>query len=128
VSHGRFKDLPDGQNEIPLAPTFTSTGGLTMRFESGLEGSLRYRHMSERPANEDNTVTAHGYTVFDAGIAYQLHGFKLSIIADNLFNVLWSEAQFETESQLKGETHPVDELNFTPGTPRTILTKIEVSL
>jgi len=128
VSHGRFKDLPDGQNEIPLAPTLTSTGGLTIRFESGLEGSLRYRHMSERPANEDNTVTAYGYTVFDAGIAYRLDGFKLSIIADNLFNVLWNEAQFETESQIKGEAHPVDELNFTPGTPLTIRTKIEVSL
>jgi hypothetical protein len=31
--------------------------------------------------------------------------------------VQWNEAQFATDSQLRGETTSVNELNFTPGTP-----------
>jgi len=125
LSRGRYKDLPDGQNYVPLAPTLASTGGLSARHPSGLEANLRYRFMSTRPANEDNSVRARGYTVFDAGIGYTLGVCKFSLIAENLFNVDWNEAQFDTESQLRGESQPVSELHFTPGTPFTVRAKIE---
>lgn len=125
LSRGRFKDLPAGQNHIPLAPTLTSTGGLSAIHPNGVEGNLRYRFMSSRPANEDNSVRARGYTVFDAGIGYTLGAYKLSLIAENLFDVDWNEAQFDTESQLRGESQPLSELHFTPGTPFTVRAKIE---
>jgi len=128
LSRGRYKDLPGGENNIPLAPTLASTGGLTARHSSGLEANLRYRFMSERPANEDNSVRARGYMVIDGGIAKSFAGYKLSLIAENLFNVKWNEAQFDTESQLKGESAPESELHFTPGTPFTLRAKIEVGL
>ncbi len=128
VSKGRFTDLPDGENFIPLAPDFTSTGGLTARRSDGLEGTFRYRHMSERPAIEDNSVRAHGYTVFDAGVGYSFQGVKLSLIAENLFNTEWNEAQFETESRLRSEPRPVDELDFTPGTPLAIRAMIQLNM
>src|SRR5690606_18333437 len=54
------------ESYLPLAPRFTSVGGITYRKESGWNGSLRYRYMADRPANEDNSVKAKGYFVVDA--------------------------------------------------------------
>ncbi len=120
VSHGRFRDLPDGSNYIPLAPTLSSTGGLTARHSSGLEGSFRYRSIDSRPANEGNSVRAHGYTVFDANIAYNFQMYRVTMTIQNVFNVEWNEAQFYTVSRLQNEPAPVPDLDFTPGTPRVI--------
>jgi len=52
------KDEPEGENYTPLAPTLTSTGGLTTRFRKGLNARLRYRYIGDRPANEDDSVAA----------------------------------------------------------------------
>jgi len=127
LSRGRFRDLPAGQNFIPLAPTVTATGGLTFRPPGGCEASFRFRHIDSRPANEDNSVTALGYTVFDATLAYSFSRIRVQITAENLFNVAWNEAQFDTESQLKGEARPVSELHFTAGTPLSIRMKLELA-
>lgn len=127
LSRGRFRDLPEGQNFIPLAPTVTATGGLTVKHPDGYEASLRFRHIDDRPANEDNSVIAHGYMVFDATLAYTLSRTRVQVTGENIFNVAWNEAQFDTESRLKGETLPVSELHFTPGTPLSVKMKVEFS-
>ena len=50
---------PKEADDIPLAPEFTSSGGLTMRAASGVEGRIRYRHLGDRPATaERNCSTA----------------------------------------------------------------------
>jgi hypothetical protein len=127
LCRGRFKYYPVGQNYIPLAPSRTSTGGLTCRFTDGIEGSIRYRSMDGRPATEDNTVRASGYTVFESYLSYNISSYKITLSVDNLFNVNWDEAQFDTETRLKNETEPVSEIDFTPGTPRCIKTAITYS-
>lgn len=119
-THGRSVDDPVGQNYIPLAPVVTSMGGLTAKFKNGISGSIRYRYMGDRPANEDNSVTAKGYTVFDALINYSKRKYELGLQILNLFNTTWNEAQFDTETRLRNETAPVAELCFTPGTPFAI--------
>jgi hypothetical protein len=116
-SHGRLVDAPTGENYIPLAPTFTSTGGLTMRAPKGLNASLRYRYIDDRPAIEDNTIRARGYFLLDAVVNYTRSRYQVGLSAQNLLNVAWNEAQFATDGQLRGETTSVNELNFTPGTP-----------
>jgi hypothetical protein len=45
---------------------------------------------------------------------------KVHLVAENLFDVAWNEAQFDTESRLPGEAAPVSELHFTPGNPRNV--------
>jgi hypothetical protein len=125
VSRGRFKDLPAGENYIPLAPTLTSSVGLTARHFSGAEGSLRLRTVNSRPANETNSVVALGYTVFDASIAYNFQNYRLQLTGENIFNTRWNEAQFDTESRLRNESAPVSELHFTPGTPLNVRMKVE---
>ncbi len=113
----RSREALEGENYIPLAPTFTSIGGLTTRFGKGLNASLRYRHVADRPANEDNSVTALGYTILDGGITYTARKFEFGLSFENILNVEWNEAQFDTESRLFDEPAPVSELHYTPGTP-----------
>ena len=116
-SHGRSVEDPEGENYIPLAPTFTSIGGLTASFKKGLSAMLRYRYISDRPANEVNSVTALGYLVLDGTITYTANKFQLSASATNILNTEWNEAQFDTETRLAGEPSGVSELCFTPGDP-----------
>ncbi len=117
LSRGRINGLPEGRNYIPLAPNFTLTGGLTMANYHGFDVSLRTIHIGSRPANEDNTVTALGYTLVNLGTAYHWKKYTFSVTIENLFNTQWNEAQFDTESRMKWEKKPVDELHFTPGNP-----------
>ncbi len=113
----RSLEDPEGANFIPLAPTLTSIGGLTTKFKNGLSAGLRYRYVGDRPANEDNSVVAKGYMLYDAVINYTKAKYALGLSMENLANVNWNEAQFDTESKLKHESTSVSELHFTPGTP-----------
>ena len=113
----RSLGVSSDENLIPLAPKLVSTGGITYRKESGFNGSLHYRLMGDRPANEDNSVVAKGYFVWDGTLNYTSKNWELGISVQNIFNVKWKETQFDTESRLYNETSPVSEIHFTPGTP-----------
>jgi hypothetical protein len=102
---------------LPLAPSFTSTGGITYRQTRGWNGSLRYRYMASRPANEDNSVRASSYFILDAAINYTQPKWELGLAIQNVLNTKWKETQFDTESRLQAEPAPVSEIHFTPGTP-----------
>jgi outer membrane receptor protein involved in Fe transport len=103
--------------DLPLSPRFSSVGGFTYKQLSGWNGSIRYRLMGARPANEDNSVVAKGYFVTDAAINYTKQKWEAGVAIQNLFNTRWKETQFDTESRLKDEAEPVSEIHFTPGTP-----------
>jgi outer membrane receptor protein involved in Fe transport len=107
-----------GEDYVPLAPSFTSIGGLTAKTKNGFSGSLRYRFIGDRPANETNSVEAEGYVIADAVIGYQWKNWELKVSAENILNTKWREAQFDTESRLQFEPSPVSEIHYTPGTPR----------
>lgn len=113
----RYVDLPRGKNYVPLAPSVTSTGGISIHGLKGFSGSVRYRLLGKRPATEDNSVTASGYFLLDAVVNYQRKHYQLTFSAENLLNRKWREAQFGTESKLKDEQEAVTEIHFTPGTP-----------
>jgi hypothetical protein len=113
----RSKGEPEGMNYISLAPIISSIGGLTFRMKNGFNGSFRYRYLGDRPANEDNSVVAGGYTLVDAIVNFTQPKFEIGLSTENIFNVEWNEAQFDTESRLQNEVDPVSEIHFTPGTP-----------
>jgi len=115
-AHGRSLDEPTGQNFIPLAPVFSSTAGISYIHKSGLNGSLRYRYLSDRPANADNTLIAQGYFVNDLVLNYTQPKYEIGLTINNLFNVKWKETQFDTITRLQHEATPVDGIAFTPGT------------
>ena len=117
VANPRAVGVPKGEYYLPLAPMFTSVGGITYRKQTGWNGSLRYRYMADRPANETNSVVAKGYFITDAAIQYTTRKWEAGLSIQNLFNTRWKETQFETESQLQNEPAPVSEIHFTPGSP-----------
>jgi hypothetical protein len=123
-AHARAVEEPEGTDYIPLAPDFTAAGGLSFMHPKGISGSLRYRYMDDRPANEDNSVVATGYFITDLNVNYSRKSLTYSLSIENLFNQEWMETQFDTESRLSFEENPVSEIHFTPGTPFFLKGKI----
>ncbi len=107
-----------GEDFIPLAPAFTSIGGLTAKTKDGFGGTVRYRFIDSRPANETNSVRAEGYMLLDMVAAYRVKKFEFTLSLENILNKEWREAQFDTESRLQFEQNPVSEIHYTPGSPR----------
>lgn len=120
-SYARSIDDPEGENLIPLAPRITTTAGLTVE-KNGFSGALRARYLQDRPANEDNSVVAEGYTILDVNANYSFNAFTVGFFIENLLDSDWKETQFDTESRIRLadgtlERDPVSEIHFTPGTP-----------
>ena len=113
----RSAEEPEGQDYIPLAPKFSSIGGVTLMTNEHWSGSLRFRYLGDRAANEDNSVIAEGYTLVDLLLSYRIQKYEFGLTIDNLFDTRWREAQFNTKSRLRDESIPVSEIHFTPGTP-----------
>ncbi|MEJ2006270.1 MAG: TonB-dependent receptor, partial [Cyclobacteriaceae bacterium] len=84
-------NAPEGEDFIPLAPTFTSTGGILFQRPDGygFNGSLRYRWLGDRAANEDNTVIADGYFLLDAVLNYTRPSFEVRVSIVNLLDERW---------------------------------------
>lgn len=120
TAKGTINNLPKGQNYIPLAPTLTATGGISVLRDHGFSGAIRFRHLGNRPANEDNSIVALGHTLFNASLDYKYKKITFSMNVENILNTEWNEAQFATETRLKGEKTGVTELCYTPGNPRNI--------
>lgn len=116
-AHGRAVNEVKGEDFIPLAPKWTSAGGVTYLTKQGFRGSFRYRYLGGRPGNEDYSLTADGYFIADMQLGIKKSAFAIDLFIDNVFDRKWKETQFATETRLKGELTPVDEICFTPGTP-----------
>lgn len=123
-TYARSIDEPNGQNFIPLAPDFTSTGGLSFQKWNGFSVGLRYRYLNSRPANENNSIVAKGYALADFNVNYTYNKVTFGVSIENILNTKWNETQFATESRLQNETNSVDEIHFTPGTPSYMKGKI----
>ena len=116
----RAPEEPEGEDYIPLAPDFTLTSGLSVVHPAGWYGGLKLRHINDRPANEDNSIVARGYSVVDLNVGRQWTTFDVSLNIQNLLDTNWNETQFATETRLQSEASPVEEIHFIPGTPRVI--------
>jgi outer membrane receptor for Fe3+-dicitrate len=116
-TYARSIDEVKGQDYIPLAPDFTTSGGLSFQNWNGFSGGVRYRYLKNRPANEDNSIVAKGYFVTDMNVNYEYKSVTFGVSVENLLNAEWNETQFATESRLKEESNSVEEIHFTPGTP-----------
>jgi len=117
ITKARSLENIAGENYIPLAPNFTTSGGISFSNFGNFSGGFRYRYLADRAANEDNSIVAEGYLVSDLNINYTKNDITYGIAVENLFNVAWNETQFATESRLQNEANSVEEIHFTPGTP-----------
>ncbi|MEO0779156.1 MAG: TonB-dependent receptor, partial [Bacteroidota bacterium] len=85
-TNARATEEEEGSDRIPLAPELTSIGGLTFQHPSGFSGSLRYRYIRDRAANEDNSIIAEGYFITDLNLGYQFKNVTLGVTVENLFD------------------------------------------
>lgn len=116
-AYARSINEPEGQDFIPLAPDLTIATGINVSHKSGLYGGVNLRFIDDRPANEDNSIVAEGYTITDLNMGYKWSKINLGFQIQNLFDADWNETQFATESRLLNETESVEEIHFTPGAP-----------
>lgn len=126
-TYARSTEEPEGSDFIPLSPDLTSAGGISFRDLGNFSGSINYRYIKDRPANEDNSIIAEGYTVTDLNLNYNYKNWTLGVIVENLFDIDWNETQFATESRLFNEPTSFEEIHFTPGTPFFIRGKLSVT-
>lgn len=133
----RFRTGAVPGGAVPLAPTLLMNGGLTTEFGSGFSAGFRMRYLGDRPANEERTVTARGYALFDLVGRYRWRNIEAQLSFLNLTNTDWREAQFDDQSCVRGEVGSnsncslgsplkqgsaqsnagVDGIHFTPGNP-----------
>lgn len=116
-THARAIEENEGNDYIPLAPKTTFVSGLSVKNLNNFSGSISARYLGDRPANEDNSVTAKGYFVTDFSLNYQFKKVSVGVNIDNILNTKWKETQFLTESRLQNETESVEEIHYTAGTP-----------
>ena len=135
--------LKDG-SAIPLAPKLYMNGGLTLDYE-GLGATFRVRSLGDRPANEDATITAPGWTLFDILLRYRWENVELSLAFLNVTNAHWNESQFAEATclqseEMSGQPCPdsgslpaqmvaadgVDDLTFSAGMPFAVRGGIQV--
>lgn len=105
---------------VPLAPTLLMNGGITLTLAEGLETAFRVRYLGDRPAIEDRSLTARGYTLVDLLGRYRWRNLELSLALLNILDRDWREAQFADNSCLLGELqdpakHPGAACSLQPG-------------
>lgn len=115
-AYGRSVEEEEGNDRIPLAPVYTAVGGLNA-IKGKFKGGIQARFLADRPANEDNSIIAEGYTIVDLNANYDFKPFSIGFNIENLLNAEWKETQFATESRLRNEVNSVEEIHFTPGAP-----------
>ncbi|MGB1248971.1 MAG: TonB-dependent receptor domain-containing protein, partial [Chitinophagales bacterium] len=78
-THARAISEPNGKDYIPLAPDFTLASGLDLQFKSGLYANINVRHLANRPANEDYSIVAKGYTIANLNTGYKWRDLNFGI-------------------------------------------------
>jgi hypothetical protein len=122
VTYTARAEFVDTGQAIPLAPIWTARADLTARLPWGLSTSLEMRHLGDRWADEARHHTARGYTLFNWTGRYRYRNLEAFLSIENLANTEWREAQFLFTSRLPGEpAGGVEDVHFTPGTPRSFL-------
>jgi outer membrane receptor protein involved in Fe transport len=132
----RTGEVPGGA--IPLAPTLLMNSGLTTEFPNGFSAAFRFRFLGDRWANEERTIPARGYALFDLIGRYRWRNLEAQLSFLNLTNTDWREAQFDDQSCIRSEigtanspcslANPgqqgsadsnagVEGIHFTPGNP-----------
>jgi outer membrane receptor protein involved in Fe transport len=125
LAHAVYTQDPGNANAVALAPTVTSTAGITALHPDGYRGRLGTRFVGTRCATEDCSLKAQGYTLFDLSLGYRRSFWEIDGVIENLTDAKWMEAQFATTYQLRGpglpqynQTSPDTNIAFTPGNPR----------
>lgn len=111
---------------LALAPRLMGGGGVTLHHGASL-ASLRARGIGDRPANDDGSLTAQGYLLFDLVVSHRRGPAELTLTVQNLLDAEWREAQFGEESRIAPGAEIREDVHFTPGAPLTAMLTLGVT-
>jgi outer membrane receptor protein involved in Fe transport len=117
-SHATFVANRGNGGALALAPRWMGSGGATVHGRSSFV-TLRGRGIADRPGNDEGTLTAEGYMIFDLVAGHKVGKLDLDVTLTNLFNSDWREAQFADHSRVTSTADVVEQMHFTPGQPLT---------
>ena len=121
ISRARFQDGPSNERFIPGSVDQTASIGMAWQMAERWHSGLRLRYFGPRPLIEDNSVRSASSTLVNARLAYDITP-KLKLSGDllNVFDRQVSDIDYFYESQLQGETSPVEDIHTHPAEPRTL--------
>jgi hypothetical protein len=120
-SRSRFTDFDVVGDRIPNAVERVTSVGLTYNHAVGWFGGARLRYLGPAPLIEDNTVRSKPTTLVNVDLGYHLTSMiTASITLLNVFDEKSNDITYYYESQLRGETQPVNDIHFHPVEPRQI--------
>ncbi|WP_437636754.1 TonB-dependent receptor [Sorangium sp. So ce854] len=123
-TRARFRANAGNGSAVALAPTRTLTAGVGVRPTIGAFtpfAALRVKAIGARPATEDESLTAEGFTVVDANAGLRWRDVEVAVDVQNLLDATWREVQFASESRLPHEPAPVTGIHYSPGWPFTAI-------
>jgi len=127
--NARYSSNAGNGDAVALAPTKTFSAGIGARPTFGEFtpfGSVRVKSIGDRPAIEDRSLTAEGFTTVDANAGLRWKWAEVGVDVQNLFNATWREVNFANESRLPYEPAPVTGIHYSPGWPRTVMGRATV--
>jgi hypothetical protein len=78
--------------------------------------------MADRPATQNDSLVATGFTLFNAQVGLRWTHYEVGADVLNIGDVAWREGQFAVNSRLPGEgPNPPGGVSFTPGIPREVI-------
>lgn len=120
-SHARFKGDEPGGDRIPGAVENVGSIGLVADHPSGWSGGARLRYLGEAPLIEDNSTRSESTTVVNLEGGYRFSPrLKLQVSLLNAFDSGDYDITYFYESQLQGESAPVEDIHFHPVEPRQV--------
>lgn len=127
-SRARFSDYDAAGDRIPGAVENVASVGLAIDHPSGWFGGARFRHFGSAPLIEDDHVRSSSTTLVNLEAGYRFwQRYKISAAVYNVFDSDDNDITYFYESQLAGETEPVEDIHFHPVEPRTVRVTLSAS-
>jgi len=121
-AHATFVANAGNGGALALAPRWMGSGGVTVHDEHRGFVAVRARGIGDRPGNDDGTLTAEGYLIFDVIAGRRVGSVDLGLTINNALDSDWREAQFAESSRVTPTAPIVEQMHYTPGVPLTVTT------
>lgn len=123
IAFTKARLVPDSgaRQHIPGAIERVFSLGWTVHDAGQWDAGLRIRHFGEFALNEDNSERADAVTMVNAQVGYDVNpNLNLSLNVLNLTDEEGNDITYLYESQMVGETEPVEDVHFHPVEPRMV--------
>jgi outer membrane receptor protein involved in Fe transport len=125
----RYRSNAGNGQAVALAPTrtFTLGGGVRPRVGDFVPAfGFRVKSIADRPATEDASLIAEGFTTVDVNTSLRWRNIELGLDIQNLFDASYREVNFATETRLAYEPSAVNGIHYSPGWPFTAIGRAAV--